>query len=94
MAQYTTITNTAPLWISDGVDKFGFIIDGVDLCLTQYVNSSYENIEEYVCTGSVGTWRLGVRDSHWVIDCATTSTGFSGTEGIDWTNVEKHKLKT
>ena len=36
------------------------------------------------------TFRDGVRNGAYVIDKALTLTGFSGTEGIDWENIETH----
>ena len=34
-------------------------------------------------------WRQGIRDGYIVLDVALTATGFSGTEDLDWENVEK-----
>ena len=34
-------------------------------------------------------WRQGIRDGYIVLDVALTATGFSGTEDLDWVNVEK-----
>lgn len=42
--------------------------------------------QEYT-DGSV-TFRDGVRDGAYVIDYEITVTGFGGTEGIDWGNLE------
>lgn len=41
-----------------------------------------------IYTDGTTTYRDGVRDGKYVIDKALTATGFSGTEGIDWENVE------
>ena len=34
------------------------------------------------------TYRIGVRGNSWVKDRTLTATGFDGTEGIDWENIE------
>jgi len=34
------------------------------------------------------TWRIGARDGEMVWDHTLTSTGFSGTEDIDWYNAQ------
>ena len=59
--------------------------------LQQYVSSSWVDIEEYTDSGG-GVWRVGVRDTDWVMDCTINGTGFSGAEGVAWQNVEAHKL--
>ena len=37
--------------------------------------------------------RRGVRDGHEVYDVTLTSTGFDGTENIDWKNKEKDPIQ-
>lgn len=90
MAQYTTITSTAPLVISDGVDTYRYSVNG-DMYLQQSVGGIWEDIEQYTDSGD-GTWRVGVRDAHWVMDCAITATGFNGTIDVDWELHEQHQL--
>jgi len=34
------------------------------------------------------TYRIGVRGNSWVKDRTLNATGFSGTENIDWENIE------
>jgi len=41
-----------------------------------------------VYTDGVDTYRDGVRAGAYVIDHALTATGFAGTEGVDWENIE------
>jgi len=91
MAQYTSISATVPLVITDGVDNFQYtVVDGT-MYLQQIVDASWEDIEEYTDAGG-GVWRMGVRSLHWVVDCTITATGFSGTENTDWLNIEQHKI--
>jgi len=47
---------------------------------------------ESIADEGAGKWRVGVRDAHWVIDCAVDATGFAGAEDINWINVEEHCL--
>ena len=92
MAQYTTITTSSPLIITDNIDQFLYAIVGDDLWLLQEDDGGYEDLETYECTGATGVWRVGVRDGYWVMDAATSETGFDGEENTDWENVEQHKL--
>jgi hypothetical protein len=57
--------------------------------------SDYIIVESYQLPSLPGAQhRVGVRDGHWVIDQTYDPDilGFSGTEGIDWDNIEEHKL--
>lgn len=45
-------------------------------------------IQYRVYKNDIYIWRDGVRDTFFVKDKVITSTGFSGTEDIDWVNVE------
>ena len=94
MAQYTTINSTTALTITDGITNFRFYVDGTgDMFLQQYlVLEQWEDIEQYVSENGLGTWRVGARDGHWVIDNCLDGTGFSGIEGVSWQNIEAHKL--
>ena len=38
-------------------------------------------------TGDI--YRDGVRDGKFVVDKALTATGFDGTEGVDWENIQE-----
>ena len=40
----------------------------------------------YLSDGSTSI-RKGIRDNAFVVDKALTSTGFDGTEEVDWTNL-------
>jgi hypothetical protein len=51
----------------------------------------WETIESIVSSGT-GLFRLGVRDSRWVVDEALDATGFSGSENINWENYEEDFL--
>lgn len=39
-------------------------------------------------TDGTTLFRDGVRDGAFVTDKALTATGFAGTEGVDWINIE------
>ena len=91
MSQYSIITSTSPLTIANGVDTFRYYVDG-DMHLQQIVSGSWEDIEQYSSLDATGVWRIGVRDSHWVIDFTITELGFSGDENIDWVSLEEHSL--
>jgi len=53
------------------------------------LNSSgvFQNQYFYYADGSE-KYRHGIRDSLLVLDKTLTATGFDGTEGIDWENIE------
>ena len=98
MAQYSTIESGFPLTLA-GASRFRYTVESGTLYLRQTITGTgfagtegidWGDIEDYQDLGG-GVWRLGVRDTYWVMDCTVTATGFSGTEGVDWANVEQHK---
>lgn len=94
MAQYTEISVGNNLEIDNNVSYFRYIVNhvGGELLLQERIGESTWNTIESKTGGGLGVFRVGVRDQNWVLDEELTGTGFSGTEGVDWINIEKHKL--
>jgi hypothetical protein len=44
-----------------------------------------------ILTDTTSTFRIGVRDTGFVIDQTITETGFSGDENIDWEELAEYK---
>jgi hypothetical protein len=55
--------------------------------MAQYVTYNPDTYVEY--TDGVSTFRQGSRDGNFVTDQVITLTGFDGTEGVDWENIEE-----
>ena len=92
MAQYTEITASSQLSITNNIDTFRLAVVSGQLAIQKQIGeSSWSTIDLYTASG-LGVFRVGTRDEHWVIDETLDATGFSGTEDISWKNVEKHKL--
>ena len=97
---YTTISSSAPYYLSNGETKFGYTVTAGTMELGQALtdtgfsgveDTDWSSLEEYTDSGG-GIWRIGDRGAYWVMDCTITGTGFSGAEDIDWENVEQSQL--
>ena len=105
MAQYTILSGSS-IELSDGTDTFRVIEEGgsvlrfdqtkTSLGFDGVENTDWQTIDTAELPGGAGgnQFRVGVRDTYWVIDQVYTPIvlGFSGTEGEDWDLVERHQL--
>ena len=67
------------------------ISSGVTVSIGVGRSSSYIN-QYFYFTDGTNTVRRGVRDGYDVYDVALTTTGFDGTEGVDWKNKEEDPI--
>lgn len=91
MAQYTVITAGSPLEIDNTISFFRFIVLSGKLTLQQRVSGTYTTIKNFTA-GGTEVFRVGARSGYWNIDEELDAIGFAGTEGINWTTIERHKL--
>lgn len=50
--------------------------------------AKYNSLTYFYFTDGITKYRIGVRDSKFVLDKALTGTGFEGIENTDWENLE------
>lgn len=79
-------------FISKGDNEF-ITFDGTDLYLNGVLlkpeNLSSFQTDYVMLTDGSANFRIGVRDSKFVVDKALTETGFNGTENSDWENLSE-----
>ena len=106
MAQYTTLSavGSESFELENGSYKFRLQNRSNVLYYDQEITSTgfdgtedidWASIESTVIPVDPGpTFRVGVRDTYWVIDQTYDPEvfGFSGDENLDWENIEQHKL--
>ena len=106
MAQYTELSSTGSesFELENGSDKFRLQVRSNVLYYDQEITSlgfdgdidvDWGTIESVALPDDPGpTFRVGVRDTYWVIDQTYEPEvfGFDGEIGFDWENLEQHQL--
>jgi len=94
MAQYSILADGESLDLTDGVTSFRVRADTGVLYYEQYIAAAWVEIGDVsLPAGGDDSFRLGVRNTQWVIDQTLLGgIGFSGAEDTDWSQIEGHSL--
>lgn len=93
MAQYSELSESTPLELTDGVDSFRIRSTGNVLQIEKEVASVWTVVDTFsVLSSGDEYFRIGVRSSHFVVDGSYLGMDPYVTEGVDWDNIQQYQL--
>jgi len=92
MAQYRTIKTGYPLHLQSTGVRFRYRAEGGVLYIDE-LDGTWQEINSFTLPAvSRNVFRIGTRGGYFVYDQEIDATGFSGTIGVNWDNIEEHSL--